>query len=259
VSEDVEVWVPVAGIPLGLYEISSRGRVHAVSRKWVDAIGRPYTKKGRILTATINMNGYPMVHLRYYGRLHPRTVHSLVVEAFIAPRRGLDTRHLDGNRTNNRLSNLDIGSRTQNMADAKRHGTLHRAPGEKSSVAKLSNEQAREIRLSKRMAADLAVDHGVSVWAIHDIREGNTYRHAGGPIRKGRPMGTDNTAAKLTEDAVLDIRYSSARVCDLMRKYGVTKHTVQNARAGRTWKHVQLLTSPPSPEEMYRVTYAPAA
>lgn len=51
-------------------------------------------------------------------------VHLLILEAFQGPRpEGTVTRHLDGDKTNNRLSNLRRGTPAENSQDAMRHGT----------------------------------------------------------------------------------------------------------------------------------------
>ena len=68
-------------------------------------------------------NGYKRVRLG--GRKNRRDfyVHRLVLTTFIGPRAdATETRHLDGNRTNNRLSNLAWGTASDNAVDRLRHG-----------------------------------------------------------------------------------------------------------------------------------------
>lgn len=53
-----------------------------------------------------------------------RKVASLVMLAFVGERpEGMDIRHLDGVVTNNNLSNLCYGTRSENILDCVRHGT----------------------------------------------------------------------------------------------------------------------------------------
>lgn len=67
----------------------------------------------------------------YYGHqkvfLHAKQllVHVLVLEAFRGPRPfpDWDSRHLDGNAGNNRLTNLKWGTKAENGLDRIRHGT----------------------------------------------------------------------------------------------------------------------------------------
>jgi hypothetical protein len=84
------------------YEVSSSGRVRNRVR-------------GNILKSTLGSHGYPMVSL---GRKIKRTVHSLVAEAFLGPcPPGQEVRHRDDERWNAALSNLEYGTRAQNVAD----------------------------------------------------------------------------------------------------------------------------------------------
>ena len=107
-------WRPVVGYE-ELYWISTDGRVYSVPRK---------NTSGGILTKDIAPNGYHIVHLYLNG--HPKTVriHQLVAAAFIGPRpTGMQVRHLDGNKSNNHISNLAYGTPSQNEQDKRSHGT----------------------------------------------------------------------------------------------------------------------------------------
>lgn len=66
----------------------------------------------------MDRNGYRTVNIK--GR--PRTVHSLVLAAFIGPRpKGACVRHLNDVRHDNRLANLTYGSYRDNSQDALRN------------------------------------------------------------------------------------------------------------------------------------------
>lgn len=119
-----KLWKPVVGFE-GAYEVSDHGDVRSIDRTWtqVSRFGtlHEHTCKGRILRAGIGSNGYLTVTL---GRGNSRTVHSLVAAAFIGPRPdGCEVLHCDGTRTNNHVSNLRYGTRTENILDAVRSGT----------------------------------------------------------------------------------------------------------------------------------------
>ncbi len=87
-------------------------------------------------------------HLKVSLSGKPRSVHRLVLEAFIGPSPpGMECRHLDGNPRNNNLDNLKWGTKKENMQDMMRHGSQIYPRGEKSRAAKLTNEIAQEIRL----------------------------------------------------------------------------------------------------------------
>lgn len=124
----MERWLPVVGYE-GYYEVSNLGRVRSVTRE-ITQIGKAYnyykrTFQGRVLKLIERTDGYLSVSLSLRGESSRRCVHQLVCEAFIGarPSHMSHTRHLDGNRKNNNLSNLTWGTPSENVADAIDHGT----------------------------------------------------------------------------------------------------------------------------------------
>jgi hypothetical protein len=116
------------------YEVSTLGRVRRLTAK-------RGTYSGRLKRPTLSTTGYLVVNLD--GK--PRKVHALVLETFIGPRPPkCDACHNDGVRTNNVLVNLRWASRSENMADARAHGTL--TEGAKHGHAKLTAEDVAWIR-----------------------------------------------------------------------------------------------------------------
>lgn len=108
-----EHWRPVPGYE-GRYEVSDQGRV----RSWVS---RPAP---RLLSAIPLSNRYVSVALSRGGFTKQQLLHRVVLAAFVGPcPTGMETRHLDGNRTNNRLTNLAYGTPRENGLDRVRHGT----------------------------------------------------------------------------------------------------------------------------------------
>lgn len=72
-------------------------------------------------------------------------VHRLVMYTFVGPcPEGQEVRHLDGDPSNNNLSNLAYGTRKQNMQDAVRHGTTCR--GSRNPQAQLDEDRVLMIK-----------------------------------------------------------------------------------------------------------------
>ena len=105
------------------YEVSSLGRVRSLDRIKVYCRGGLTVRRkhrGTLLSPCESV-GYPSVNI---GRGNPRKVHKLVCEAFHGPRpEGHEVLHGDGDRQNCRAANLRWGTRSENIADAQRHGT----------------------------------------------------------------------------------------------------------------------------------------
>lgn len=114
-----ERWAPVPGYE-GDYEVSTLGRV----RSWKLYRG---DRGPRILATTLRA-GYPAVTLFRDGAANLQSVHAVVMLAFVGPRpEGHEIRHLDGDRTNACLTNLEYGTRSENRFDTVRHGRNHNA------------------------------------------------------------------------------------------------------------------------------------
>jgi len=114
----------------GLYEASSFGRVRRPP-DWVP-LGGGFGKPGRILSKSVHAKGYFYVNTRSRrGKKSSVTVHSLVAGAFLGPRpEGMVVNHRDGNKLNNKPSNLEWVTQKENDAHARRMGLTKTARGE---------------------------------------------------------------------------------------------------------------------------------
>ncbi len=77
-----------------------------------------------------NSHGYYMVYLYpvgyYSSKAKPKAVHSLVAEVILPNyRKGLEVNHIDGVKTNNHPSNLELVTHKANMHHAKMTGLLN--------------------------------------------------------------------------------------------------------------------------------------
>lgn len=139
-----EIWRPVVGYE-EFYEVSNLGRVKSLPRFVLRKTGN-YISKTRIRKPGVGINNpYPTLSLTkdFIDTMH--YVHHLVLAAFIGPRpEGCEACHGDGNTTNNSESNLRWGTRKDNHADKRLHGT-HLA-GDRHPGAKLTVIDVRVIR-----------------------------------------------------------------------------------------------------------------
>lgn len=165
----METWVTAIDFPE--YEVSDAGRV----RRVVSARG---ASLGAILK-TYDSNGYRKVTLTAGDRKRKVSVHRLVLESFVGkPTEKLDCCHSNGIRFDNRLENLRWASRSDNMADAKRHGTA--AIGEKNGQSILKEADViriRELKASGLPVGKIAKLYNVTHQAISDICNLRNWRH----------------------------------------------------------------------------------
>lgn len=110
----IEYWKPIPGY-IGLYEVSSFGRVRSLDRL-IDNHRGVYIKKGRILKLSVTTCGYIFLHLYKDGSKKMFLVHRLVWLAFngTVPE-GLQVNHINEDKTDNRLENLNLMTPKENM------------------------------------------------------------------------------------------------------------------------------------------------
>lgn len=175
---EFEQWKAIAGA--SSYEVSSEGRIRSYkNNRW----GRSELPK--VMKATVGGNGY--LHLNIYGddkRGYPlRYVHHLVAEAFLGMKKvGMQINHIDGCKTNNAISNLEITTPASNSQHAWRIGlneALRVAATKQMNRAKLNAEQVKQIR--ERLAAgentlNLAEEFHVDRTNINLIRRRATWK-----------------------------------------------------------------------------------
>lgn len=163
-----ERWLPVVGWE-GIYEVSDLGRVRSLPR----GISGGRRIKGRVLALTVDDSGTHTVLLRDSPRRRHVHIYILVAEAFIGPRpAGLQIRHLNDDRTDNRLANLTYGTQGENMVDAVLNG--------KHGNTKLTVDNVREIR--RRYAAGesqaaVAADYGVKPITVQAVVKRRNWKH----------------------------------------------------------------------------------
>lgn len=123
-----EEWRDVKGYE-PFYEVSNLGRIRSKDRVIIRRDGKPHPVKGIWPHIYINHWGYPMVALSVgVNRQKRRFVHRLVAETFIEnPRPDLynQINHIDGNKRNNRIENLEWTNCSLNQIHAYKLG-LHK-------------------------------------------------------------------------------------------------------------------------------------
>lgn len=107
-----ELWKQIPNIPN--YYASNLGNLKSVFNN-KEHILHPYPKKCRS-----EKNTYMYIRIR---RKNYR-VHRLILAAFTGEMRDLDVNHLDGNKLNNRLDNLEWCTKKENMIHALKNNLL---------------------------------------------------------------------------------------------------------------------------------------
>ena len=116
-----EIWKDITGYE-GLYQVSNLGEVKSLERMISNGKGLVKVKE-RILTQSITNWGYYRVALYKNGVRKYCKVHRLVAEAFIPnPESKEQVNHIDGNKLNNCVDNLEWSTRIENLNHARING-----------------------------------------------------------------------------------------------------------------------------------------
>lgn len=148
-----EIWLPIVGYE-GIYEISNLGRIKALHKVLKMKNGRNRTHKESILTPWKTPYGYLCITLVSESVHKKRTIHSLVAQEFLkhTTTKGIDIDHIDGNPSNNKLSNLQLLSHRDNTAKGYANKKYSNNVG--ITYSKISNNNKR----NKRWIATINID-----------------------------------------------------------------------------------------------------
>mgnify|MGYP000296532945 CR=1 FL=1 len=180
----------------GLYEVSDAGRVRSVERYVRQGGGAGYLRHypSTVRSLHTDPNGYMRVTLKRNGGSYNHLVHHLVLEAFVGPRPARkECRHLNGQRGDNRLANLQWGTSSENSHDVVRHG--HHPNADKTHCKRgheftpentiLRADQARACRACNRERAN--------AWYLTNRKTGQIDNKDKTHCKRGHEFTPENT------------------------------------------------------------------
>lgn len=160
-----EHWRDVIGYE-GYYQVSDLGRVRSVDRVVPDKRYGSRTLTGRLLKASsTDKYGHLAVYLCKKGIQRTTHVHRLVTTAWIGPcPDGQEVRHGSNGVTDNSISNLCYGTRSDNNLDCRRDGT-HGRPVRRSDGVEF---------ISMVVAAEMSGCSCYHIWDVCNGRQNTT-------------------------------------------------------------------------------------
>lgn len=128
-----EIWKDIPGFE-GLYQVSNLGRVKSLPRQRKGRGKGFRTTPEKVLTP-IRVGDYLGVQLCDLERVEKRYVHRLVAQSFLENMEGKrEVNHIDGNKHNNMVTNLEWCSHSENGIHAFRTGLRRHIPRNKKPV-----------------------------------------------------------------------------------------------------------------------------
>jgi len=161
------------------YAIDKNGTILSVCGQGFGVGNNRLWSKAKRITPIVNKTGYHRVKISHDGHVASVFVHVLVLTTFVGPcPDGMECRHLDGIRANNRLDNLAWGTAKENSDDKALHGTG--VKGEKHPRSKLTVDDILKIR--ERAAGgethiSIAKEFHVSYQTIGSIIARKAWKH----------------------------------------------------------------------------------
>ena len=177
----MEIWKDIPGFE-GKYRVSSFGRI-----KSLDRFREKHHYPECILNTSkrLTHDGYARVSVRDDdGYQHEYRVNKLVATVFIPNPDGKSSvNHIDGDKLNNHVSNLEWATRSENMKHAYKHGLKLPVIGTQNGNAKLTADEVRKIRAEyvpqSQIHGTVALGkrYGISNAAIGRIIRGTAYKN----------------------------------------------------------------------------------
>ncbi len=157
------------------YEINEDGEIWSLRREKI-VNGRLYAWSGKKLNPFLDNNGYFYVNLGDGNKIKKHAIHRLVLLSFIGnPTEKMIACHADGNKLNNKLSNLRWDTYKENYADSVKHET--NAIGSRNGRSKLTKKQVTEILDSPEKSTILCKKYNVASSTIRAIKIKQNWKH----------------------------------------------------------------------------------
>lgn len=167
-------WYDIKGYE-GLYKINRQGDIYIMKK--------PRAKEG-VKKFSLDKDGYKQVNLSKNGKYTTYKIHRLVALTFIPnPNNYPVINHIDGDKQNNRVDNLEWCTRSENDLHAFRLGLRKPIPvekkarGEQTRTAKLKEKQVIYIKKHKYIETEILMKmFNVSRSTINSIKENRNWR-----------------------------------------------------------------------------------
>ena len=165
--------------------MSDTGIVKCLPGVYIRKDGKPYTFKEQIKKPYKTWNGYYVVHMARDVDKYV-LVHRAVMETFnpVEEMENLQVNHIDGDKSNNCLNNLEWMDRSENMRHAFESGIWHPSGTRKEDLVERSDEEVADIiklvnegELSQKKIASL---YGISTTRVRNIQNNRIQKYQKG-------------------------------------------------------------------------------
>lgn len=166
----MEIWKDVIGFER-IYQVSSLGNI-----KRIDCANVHYVKPFK------DKHGYFRVNLSKDGKAIQRGVHQIVCSSFLMKRENHNqVNHIDGDKENNNVKNLEWCDSIHNNRHAYRTGLNKGRKGEKNPSSKLKEKDVivikKKLKNKEMTQKEISSEYKVSASLISKINSGGIWSH----------------------------------------------------------------------------------
>lgn len=222
--EDIDDYLPLS--INDNYCISKNGNVYSY-----------YTNK--ILKQRNNKKGYPSVYLTINGKGVSKVVHRLVAKTFIPNPYNLpQVNHIDGNKENNSVENLEWCTNEYNMRHSWEMGLRKPLKGDEIGTSKLLEHEVTEIYESEENSYKLSKKYNISTSSVNLIRSDKIWTHVTENKTKGIQPLNNFRNNKFSLEEICDIYEQDGKNKDIANVYNVPESTIKSIRNGNSYKDI---------------------
>jgi len=185
-----EEWSEISGYE-GYYEVSNLGSIRSIER-YVNSKNRSLALKRAKSIKTSKRGDYISVNLTRENKQKTFSVHRLVALTFIPnPENKLEVNHIDGNKLNNSINNLEWCTRSENEIHSYINGLQSGRKGSKHHFTNLKEEDVIQMfyDLNNGLTRkEISIKYALSYSNTCKILKGRIWSHIAGLIEKGEAI-----------------------------------------------------------------------
>lgn len=168
------------------------------TKYFVSNLGRIKSVQETVLTPNIGQNGYRALSINLDGKQQRKSIHRLVAGAFLPKPKDQKfvVNHIDGNKLNNKIENLEWCSPSDNTKHSYRIGLSK--SGEHHPKAKLRSEDILKIRILHSLGYSIS-----SICSVFKASETNIRGIVNGDRRKNEKFNLEPHVVKSLGDKTL--------------------------------------------------------
>lgn len=205
--------------------------------------GKLFNVKGKQLFTRLNRDGYVIGYYWNHNKQKAFSIHREVAKAFIPnPENKPCVNHIDCNKQNNNVSNLEWVTYAENTKHASQNGLITTLKGEDNANSAITDQQAIsvcEMLQDGYRNCDIRDKLGISQEIIGNIRLGRGWKH----ISCNYKMPSSNEV-RFSEETVrwvctkLEEGFGNSEICKLSTNELVTPSMVSKIRRRKTFKTI---------------------